>query len=795
MFPAFAADILVDTNVRFQQISGWGATSFTPDWISPQVRMEIIEELARDLRLNRLRFEPPGGNRSNDRTWEWLNDNDNPAENKQDIDWSKFNTQKLKQRLESFIVPYMDAVDRYIGPNAFEMYFSLSFFDGGSTGHVPEWLFQNPEEFAEYIVTAFHFMSKYGITPQFVTILNEAGNNNPFTAQVVGKMIKYLVPELRRNGYDTKIQFPESISAQIAWNYINTFKNDSAFWDNISMISYHLYGSNDPYRENIRDFALKKGIQTAQTEYMNLTIDTFYDDLFKGGVSVWEIYGLGTAFNFKYHKLEKTVNYWKFRQITKYAGRGDWRVGAISTDTNLRCVSFQSPGKLPVTVIYNKSNAQILANLVLPVAAPYRYFQSRTLNNGKFEELGLVDVSKPISIPSKGIVTVYPKLVNKNTPPQPLDWHSEPEFISSPTSEAKLLASAADSDMDSVKYQWRLLRTEDGANATGVIIESPDKSTTNVSGMIAAGLYTFRITFSDTRDTISRDVRVQVFSKNSPPSVLDIHNRIPVAIFLPCDTTILRATSWDLESDKLDMGWKLISQPSGADVKMDTPDTTSCKIRNLKVPGDYVFEFYARDAANTTSTRLTVPVYPDYPRPQIDNIIADHDTINIGDSNSISINLAVNDTNITTHFLELTKSPQNDPVGITRTDGRNWRISGYDKAGIYEFSIKSTNFSKSTTSVFKVHVSQINSVHPAEECFVKVYPLPACDVLTIEGNFNRSSIIILSNLMGDVVFEDKILTDGELKYTINTGKMVPGLYNLTIISKKMVYTSGVVIVH
>jgi hypothetical protein len=49
--------------------------------------------------------------------------------------------------------------------------------------------------------------------------------------------------------------------------------------------------------------------------------------------------------------------------------------------------------------------------------------------------------------------------------------------------------------------------------------------------------------------------------------------------------------------------------------------------------------------------------------------------------------------------------------------------------------------------------------------------------------------------MGEVVFEDKILTDGELKYTINTGKIVPGLYNLRIISKKKVYTSGVVIVH
>jgi hypothetical protein len=200
--------VTLDPSVEHQTVLGWGASSWSPPWTTAELREEVIREAVNDLGLTRLRLEGPSGNRSNDRRWEWLNDNGDP----ENIDWTAFNTARLDERTTETVTPYKEQVEA--NGESFNCYVSPSLFDGGSSGESPPWLLHNPGEYAEF-AAAFPLRLKnvHGIEADYYCILNEAGNNNPFTAAVVGRMIKALGPRLEALRLRTKIQFPECVNA------------------------------------------------------------------------------------------------------------------------------------------------------------------------------------------------------------------------------------------------------------------------------------------------------------------------------------------------------------------------------------------------------------------------------------------------------------------------------------------------------------------------------------------------------------------------------------------------------
>ena len=139
------ATVTIGPEVRHQEILGWGKT--TP-WFSASamLRDQCSESAVNDLGLNRLRFEGLCGNRagSRGRSWEWLNDNDNPF----DINWDGFNTEATDERINGWLVPWNAAVEARGEP--FNIYVSPSFFRGGSSGDVPPWLLADPEDYPPF---------------------------------------------------------------------------------------------------------------------------------------------------------------------------------------------------------------------------------------------------------------------------------------------------------------------------------------------------------------------------------------------------------------------------------------------------------------------------------------------------------------------------------------------------------------------------------------------------------------------------------------------------------------------
>ncbi len=601
------AVVTVDTSVRHQTILGWGKT--TPWAPAPRLARDIvIERAVGDLGITRLRYEPPSGNRAGARAWEWLNDNDDPR----DTNWHALSVEALNARAAEWIVPFKDAVEARGDP--FSLYVSPSFFDGGSSGSVPPWLLNDPEEYAEFAASVLlRLRESWGVTADYYSICNEAGNNNAFTPRVVADMIRATVPRLREHGLPTMIEFPESINVAVAMRYIEALQGQADLWPDIGLISYHLYGNNDRLAE-LREFAFARGLPTAQTEFMNLTIDHLYTDLTVGGCSYWEIYGLASP---DYATIEGGISsdsfrggnhYWRFRQVLHYVRPGAVRVEATCSDPAVRALAFEDEGRVTVVVINTGQGAQDRGVTVAGLS-PGEYGVCRTVGQGPYREGGTVEVgaggSVELALAANSVTTLYPH-PGGNLPPTVTSWRARPAFLHAPADGVTLSAEATDPELDELRWAWRVLASPAGAQ---VAIADDMAATTQVSGLSAPGEYVFAVTVTDMTNYVVQQVMVPVFAGNQPPVPVDVHNRIPVRVTVADGKTLLRGGGRDVEGDPLTIRWSIVSQPQGANAVLATPADGKYEVTGLTVPGDYVVRFELSDPTHTVAEELTVPVY------------------------------------------------------------------------------------------------------------------------------------------------------------------------------------------
>lgn len=601
--------VVVDPGVRYQTIFGWGKT--TP-WLpaAEMLRDLSVDRAVNDLGINRLRFEGLCGNNQRGRSWEWLNDNDDPR----DIRWDAFNTESLDARAAEWLVPWQRAVEAQ--GEHFDLYVSPSFFHGGSTGDLPAWMLRDPEEYAEWAVALLlRLRDRHGITPDYYCICNEAGNGNVFTPPVVARMVKALMPRLRSLGFPTAVQFPESINAHVAWRYIEELRDDADLWQWIGLVSYHWYGKdNQTSMVRLRDFARARGLPTAQTEFMDLTVDHLYDDLVLGGVSYWEVYGLGGP-DYKAalsHTSSTTFHggpwYWRFRQVSHYVRPCAVRIEAVSDTAALRAVAFEHGTRVTVVLI-NTTAPQAERSVSLRGLPPGTYGTCHCVGQGAYEELGPRTVGDEgrltVTLAANSVFTVYPR-DGANRPPTVTAWRSNPDFLTGPASSLQLVCSATDPEQDPLAYSWSVLSQPTGAR---VALATPDRASTRADGLTAPGEYVFAVLASDGAHQVGRRLMLTVFEGNQAPVPMDVHNRLPVWVTVRDGGTVLRAGAWDIEDDPVAFRWSVVSQPEDAAAALETPQNASCRATGMTVPGDYAFRVEVSDPSHTVAADHTVPVY------------------------------------------------------------------------------------------------------------------------------------------------------------------------------------------
>jgi len=696
--PAHTATVAIDSSTQHQTIRGWGATSNSPEWVTAALRDEVIREIVNDFGLTRLRLEGLGGNNSRMRRWEWLNDNSDP----ETVNWAALSTSAFDQRVKETVLPFKQRVEANGDP--FDIYVSPSFFNGGSTGELPGWLRYNPGEYAEFATSLLlRLRDVHGIEATYYCICNEAGNGNYFTSALVADAIKTLGPRLQALGFSTKIEFPECVSGQASWNYIQATQNDAEMWSYVGVVTYHLYGANDPYRSQIRDFAKSRGLPTGQTEYMGLTMNHLYDDLTLGGVSYWEIYGIGSQVDWNYNMFARTGQYWNFRQVLHYARPGAVRIEATSDDAALRVLAFQRQSKMTVVLINGSGTRSVTVNN-LPAGT---YGVCRSVNNAAYQELGLQTVgaagSLTLSVPGNAVLTLYP-YPGVNQPPTPTNWKAGADYLTAPASSTNLSASATDPELDPISYVWSVAGQPAGAN---VALATPKAAQTQATGLSAPGDYAFNCAISDPTHTINRTVRLTVFSDNQPPVPIDVHNRIPVMVILPNSSTQLRAGGWDLEGDPLTFRWNIISQPPGASAVLSTPTAARCDLSNLKVAGDYALRFDVSDPSHTVSANLTVPVYPANPSaPVISGATALPASLKLPDSQtSLAATTSDPDGDLISHWWSVkSKLGGANPV-FAHPGSPNTSVSGLTQPGTYVFTLVVVDMTRYTTKDVTVTVA------------------------------------------------------------------------------------------
>lgn len=708
------SSITIDPEVKYQTIQGWGASLWAIE-IPQMLRDQILDEAVNDLGLTRLRLEPPGGNSSGHRRWEWHNDDGDP----QHINWSDFNTEALDKKVLLWVKPFKERVEANGDP--FNLYISPSFFDGGSTGSAPAWLLESPGEYAEFAISLILYLkNKHNITADYYCILNEAGNNNPFTPEVLSRMIKALGPRLEELGLPTRIEFPECISAAETWRYIQAVQDDDELWKYVGLISYHLYGSNGN-RPKIYEFAKAKGLPTAQTEYMGTTIYHLYSEL-RSGVSYWEHYvlaGLGKtagkgnylSANYNMTSFSRYREYWSFRQVMHYVRPGAVRVKVVKDNGVMRPLAFVQEGK--VTVILVNRLTPVVRDSIVTVKnlPPGRYGVCRTIaesrfRQGPYQELGIQTVGEEktlvVDVPKDSVLTIYP-YPGENQPPTVTGWRATPNFLTVPQEKITLSASATDPELDALSYVWTVESKPEAAEVTLATAAAPK---TEVKGLTAPGDYIFSVAVSDGAHAVLRKVKLTVFSENQPPMSLDLHNRIPVVVTLPQSSTLLRAWAYDLEGDPLKFRWSVLRQPKGSKVKLETPDRPASKLSNLTVPGDYLLQIQANDPTHTVSQILKITVYPENTPPIIESASAKPARLTLPESaTSLLAKTSDPDGDTITHWWSVKESPAGSKPVFQKQGAPNTRVSGLTVPGTYIFTLTAIDRTKFASRDVTVTVS------------------------------------------------------------------------------------------
>jgi hypothetical protein len=605
--PLPAADVVLDPSQTFQTIVGWGhgggilgategPTAMLDPSIAEAVNYQYLDYLIDDVGL------------TGSRTWEVGPRMDGTGMDHGDcdvIDWNLFQSDTFSPTDAKYLLYFQKRIMA-------EGYQPSFYSSPGYPTHASElkpWVMNHPGERAQQMwASALYLKKTYGIDIKYAVLWNEPS----IALAILVDDAKAVGPRFIAQGLDTRVQYAEAVAPQPDWNYITPVLNDADLWASVGRISYHTYGTADPYRTYLRDFAKSKGITTAQTEMGNPTFDDLYSDLTLGGVSYWEVAFSGNATltpNPGLTSFTPAAHYFRLRQLLHYVRPGAVRIGATSNDPTIHVLAFTAKGAMTAVVENTSATAQTVTLNGVP---PGVYGLSRSAGK-PFEEIGLQTVGANGSMvltnfPGGGTVTTLYPYSGSNQPPTIEVCGSNPGYLVAPASTAKLSVTASDPELDPLTYEWSVTSQPAGAEA---ILATPAAATCAVSGLTVPGNYVFNVDVHDGVNTSSKKVYLVAYADNPPPVLGQTGFRIGAPyglvfgapsgtthanIELPMSSAVLQVGISDIaNSNFTGRGqWSLVSQPLGAHVTLSPTTYIYVSIRaqvsGMTVPGDYVFQ-------------------------------------------------------------------------------------------------------------------------------------------------------------------------------------------------------------
>jgi hypothetical protein len=796
--------VTINTSTQYQTIEGWGhgggifsMLNYGSDTVfNNPMNKQMLDYLIDDLGL------------TGSRTWEVgprIDGTGTDDGNCDSINWTKFQVGPLDNRIAAYVVYFKN---RIVAQGFQPSFYSSPGYPTHATDQKP-WILNHPGERAQQIwANSLWWKNNYGITINYDVIYNEP--SSPVTSVILADDIKALGPRMQSMGLATKTQYAEGVTPQPDWmNYIVPEQNDTGLWRYVGRLSYHNYGTADPYRADLRNFALSKGLTTAQTEMGDPTFDDLYADLTLAGVSYWEVAYSGSntlvpvAGNTGFTPEAK---YFRKRQLMHYVRPGAVRVGAVSNDTLVRVLSFINGG-LVTTVIENTGTTSKTVNISgLP---PGKYGLSSSAG-APFQELGIQTVGANGKITLANVAsgscatTLYP-YGGVNLPPTILTWTANPGYVVAPATTATVAATANDAELNPLTYAWSVASQPVGGVA---VLATPNAATSNVSGLSVAGNYVFNINVSDGTNTSSRKVFLVVYATNPPPVLwqpgfriaapyglvfgppgASITDTTKAIIELPTSAVTLQVGISDLANSNFSGRgtWSLVKQPAGANAVVSATTYIYISLRanvtGMTVPGDYIFQI-----------NVTVPGSADL-------IAVVKCTVNPASSGPVINSITATPSPVvlpstTTHLLASTTDPQGQllrhwwvvktvPAGtnpvFTKQGSPSTDVNGLTQPGSYTFTLRAFDDIHMTTQDITVIVTgAATGLAPvSNDETMKVYPNPATDIFTIETTTTEKQLVEVFDVTGKLVLS-KSIQNG--KGTLDVTHLSPGIYNLSVSS-------------
>lgn len=701
----WCAEITINPAKTYQTIDGWGNGSgnlgqpfvniyqlLGPEIADP-VNYAIIDYLADDLGLTGTRIWEIGARTDG----QGLDAGDCDV-----IDWTRFHPGTYADVDGKYLKHFQD---RVIAGGATPSFYSSTIYSTYSTYFKP-WVINHPGERAQQIwANALYWRDHFGINLNYAVISNEPGfGGNPYTGAIIADDIKALGPRLAAHGLKTKVQFPEGVDPASAWTMMIPLLFDPEAWSYVGRLSYHHYGTDDPFRSNMRDFGSLRGIPTGQTEMDPASIGQLFADLDLGGVTYWEMAFSGTntlACNPGQTTFTPSRFYFPIRQVTHYVRPGAMRIEALSSDSGVRALAFLRDKRVTIVIMAFGRSDQAVTITGLPAGA-YGVSQSRINDATPFKELGVRRAGADGSVTVTGlgtatVTTVYP-LSGNNQPPTISTWTATPGRVTPPAQSSMLAVVASDPELDPLQYAWTIVKQPAGAAAT---LATPNAATTAVNGLTTAGAYVFNIDVKDGVNTTAKRLYLLV-GDNQPPLLghtgfrfgavygmaLDVPGKTPLTaiVALPTPPVMLSANVWDLENDPLTAEWSVVSQPPGANVTLSQTKFIYASFRatvtGATVAGDYTFNIDVHDAVHTTSTRVTLTVTPENTPPAIIAATAKPDTLTTpGDAATLAVTAKDAENELlrcwwTVKAVPMGAKPLFDHQGLATTTVSNLKLPG-----------------------------------------------------------------------------------------------------------------------
>ncbi len=820
-FGAFSQDtITLNPAIKFQTIEGWGhgggilghtngAFTMLDSNIANPVNYEVLDYLIDDLGLTGSRITEVGP-----RTDGTGMDNGNCDS----IDWTKFDPTSLPAGEANYLVYFKN---RIIAEGYQPSFYSSTGYATNATSSKP-WVLNDPGEGAQQIwASAYYMKNTYGININYDVIYNEPSGAITYT--ILADDIKALGPRLIAHGLNTKSQYAEAVAPQTDWSFITPVENDSDLWSWIGRLSYHNYGTADPYRSYIYNFGLTKGLTTAQTEMGNPTFDELYTDLTVANVSYWEVaYSASNTLvpASGLTSFTPSATFFRMRQVLHYIRPGFTRIGTTANDSLLHILAFSGKGNKTVIIDNTSSSIKTVHLKGLP-AGTYGLSQSPPGATG-YKELGIHTVGAAgtidISVNSGGTVTTLYPYSGPNNAPDIMTLVSNPGYIVLPATAATISATASDAELNTLTYQWSVSSHPKG---TTPVIASPNTSSTSVSGLTKAGTYIFTISVSDGIKTTSKKLYLVSYSSNPPPVLGSAGFRFAAPyglvfgspgytthanIELPTSSATLQIGIGDLaNSDFTGRGtWSLVQQPNGANVSISATTYIYVSIRatvsGMTVPGDYIFQVNVTNPGHPDLTaRIKCTVHPASSAPVINSITSSPKILTLpAHSSKLKAKTSDPEGDLLRHWWVITFAPDGarpvfDHQGLPVTS-----VSGLTVAGTYIFTLRCFDDLHMSTKNDTITVYPHSVKNPSDSFStgiakqllnisdkndLRVYPNPAhntCRVEFIDSRINNF-ILQVEDLSGKILLREygKSLP-GKNSIEIDVSRFAAGMYLVSI---------------